>query len=144
MIAGFAAVGLLLAPAAGAETIELGDTTDVDIVDIEIEQDWTISDLRPSTDAIPYQPAGSLWEASATVEVPHGGVPMVNGFVARSGSANYPVLWGVAAPLGVSPAALPPGGTVSGKLYFDVTGPQPDSVAYTADGEDRAVWTAAG
>jgi len=53
-------------------------------------------------------------------------------------------LWGVAAPLGVPPAALPPGGSATGKLYFDVTGPPPDSVAYTADGTDLAVWTKGG
>lgn len=54
----------------------------------------------------------------------------MTGFFARSGSQNYPVLWNVASPLGVNPAALPPEGSVTGKFYFDVTGPAPTSVAY--------------
>lgn len=138
--------GLLLAaasigvPAAAADTTDMGNSADVDLVDIEIEQYWTVSDLRPSADPIPFRPAGSLWEATATVELPDGGVPMISGFSARSGSDSYPVLWGVAAPLGVSPSALQPGGSASGKLYFDVTAAPPDSVAYAVDGTDEAVW----
>ena len=143
-IAALALAGVLQAPAAAAETTDLGQTTDVDVVDIEIEQHWTIGDLQPSSDPIPYQPAGSLWEATATAELPHGGLPMINGFVARGDSASYPVLWAVAAPMGVPPMPLPPGGSARGKLYFDVTGVAPDSVAYTADGNDLAVWVDGG
>jgi hypothetical protein len=144
MIAGLAAAGLVHAPTAAADTTDLGSQADVDVVDIEIEQHWTVSNLQPSTDAIPYRPVGALWEATVDAELPHGGIPMITGFVARTDSVSYPVLWGVAAPMGVPPAALPPGGTTSGKLYFDVTGPPPDSVAYTADGADLAVWTTGG
>ena len=126
-----------LTPAeAAAETVDLGGTADVDLIDIEngedfeIDQEWTISDLQPSTDTIPYRVAGTLWEATATAELADGGVPVMTGFFARSGSQNYPVLWNVASPLGVNPAALPPAGSVTGKFYFDVTGPAPTSVAY--------------
>lgn len=132
--------GMVRAPVVAAETTVLGGTTDVDLVDVEIEQHWTISDLRPSTDAIPYRPRGTLWEAAARAELPHGGVPMITGFTAQGSTASYPVLWGVAAPLSVSPAALPPGGSVAGKLYFDVTADAPGRVAYTVDGIDMAVW----
>ena len=31
-----------------------------------VVQGWTITNLKPSTDAIPYQVAGTLWEATAT------------------------------------------------------------------------------
>jgi Domain of unknown function (DUF1942) len=29
-------------------------------------QGWTITDLKPSSDSIPYAPQGTLWEATAT------------------------------------------------------------------------------
>lgn len=134
---------IALAPAeAAAEAVDLGGTADVDLVDIEngadveIDQEWTISDLRPSTDAIPYQLRGSLWEATATAELTDGGIPVIAGFFARSDSDSYPILWNVASPLAVNPTALPPAGSVTGKFYFDVTGAAPTSVAYLdAEGE---------
>lgn len=137
---------LALTPAtAGAETVDLGTTTDVDLVDIEngldieIEQDWTISDLRPSADVIPFPLAGSLWEATGTVFLADGGVPVIPGFFAGSGDAVYPVLWDAATPLGINPGALGAGGSATGKLYFDVTGPAPTSVAFR-DADDLVVW----
>lgn len=139
------AIGFAAAPAA-AETVDLGTTTDIDLVDIEngvdieIEQDWTIGDLRPSSDTIPYRPAGSLWEATATVGLPHGGVPMVSGFFARGGDDAYPVLWNVPSPLGISPAALPPDGSATGKLYFDVTGAVPTSIAHPDADDELIIW----
>lgn len=131
-------------PAAGAETTDLGSPAEVELMEIEVDQQWMVDDLRPSADALPYQPAGTLWEATATVELATGGVPVVAGFSARSDAQAYPVLWQVAAPLGVSPAPLPPNGSARGKLYFDVTGDPPDSVAYIVDGTDAAVWESGG
>lgn len=135
------------APAeAGAETVELGGTADVDLVDIEdgadieIDQKWTIGDLRPSADTIPHRVAGTLWEAVATVELEDGGIPVIPGFFARSGSDSYPVLWNVPSPLGVNPAALPPAGSVTGKFYFDVTGPAPTGVAYLDSEGELIKW----
>ncbi len=136
-----------LTPAqAGAETVDLGDTADVDLVDIEgtadggsdleIDQEWTIGDLRPSTDVIPHRVAGTLWEATATVELADGGVPVMPGFFARSAAGDYPLLWEVPSAQGVNPASLPPAGSATGKFYFDVTGPAPTSVAFLdAEGE---------
>jgi hypothetical protein len=128
---------LTVAPAqAAAETVDLGGTADVDLVDIEngadveIDQEWTIRDLRPSTDAIPYLVRGTLWEATATADLVDGGIPVIAGFFAQSDSDYYPVLWNVAGPLAVNPAALPPAGSVTGKFYFDVTGAAPTSVAF--------------
>lgn len=136
-----------MAPAeAAAETVDLGGTADVDLVDIEngadleIDQEWTISDLQPSTDAIPYQLRGSLWEATATAELADGGIPVIAGFFARSGSDSYPVLWNVASPLAVNPAALPPAGSATGKFYFDVTGAAPTSVAYLDVENELVEW----
>lgn len=103
-------------------------------------QRWTVSALRPSSDALPYQPLGKLWEATATGQLGGGGIPVIPGFTARSGAAAYPVLWGVASPQGINPASLPPGGAATGKIYFDVTAGSPNAVVYTADGQDIAVW----
>lgn len=140
-----------LAPAqAGAETVNLGDTADIDLVDIEstagggsgleIDQEWTISDLRPSADAVPHQVAGTLWEATATVELQDGGVPVMPGFFARSDAGSYPLLWNVPSALGVNPAVLPPAGSATGKFYFDVTGPAPISVAYLDSEGELIEW----
>lgn len=103
-------------------------------------QVWTVTGLRPSSDAIPFQAAGTLWEATATAAPVNGGVPVVPGFAARGGADNYPVLWPVPTANGVNPSALPAGGTTTGKLYFDVVGQAPNSVVYTANGHDAAVW----
>ena len=45
---------------------------------------WTVSDLRPSSDAIPYQPRGTLWEATATDEAIQGTVFPVSPTSARA------------------------------------------------------------
>lgn len=103
-------------------------------------QMWTVTGLQPSPDTIPFQAAGTLWEATATAAPVNGGVPVVPGFAARIGTDNYPVLWPVPTANGVNPSALPAGGTTTGKLYFDVVGQAPNSVVYTADGHDAAVW----
>lgn len=103
-------------------------------------QRWTVANLRPSSDPIPYQPTGTVWEATATGQFVGGGIPVVPGFSARAGADYYPVVWGVASPEGINPGSLPPGGSTTGKLYFDVTGAVPSSVVYTADGQDLAVW----
>lgn len=138
------AAATVLAPSASAESLDLGDQADVDVVDIEIEQHWTVDDLQPSSDAIGYRPAGSLWEATVTAELDHGGVPVISGFSARSADDSYPVLWGVASPLGIPPSPLTPGGTATGKIYFDVTGSSPNSVVYTVDGNEPVVWGGSG
>lgn len=140
---------VLAAPAATADTVDLGSTTDVDLVDIEngadveIEQNWTISDLRPSSDSITYPLAGTLWEATATIDLDQGGVPVIPGFFASANGQAYPVLWTVASPAGVNPGALPPGGSATGKLYFDVTGAAPTSVA-VQDADDLVSWQTPG
>ncbi len=104
-------------------------------------QQVTVFDLKPSNDMIPYQPAGTLWEATATIQTDQGGIPVVPGFSARAGADNSPVLWGVATGEGINPSALPPGGSTTGKLYFDVAnGVAPDRIAYTPDTTDTAVW----
>src|SRR6185312_8564708 len=46
---------------------------------------WTIGDLVPSGDAIPYIPAGKLYEANAVIEADQGpATPVVANFNART------------------------------------------------------------
>ncbi|QZA09335.1 MPT63 family protein [Mycolicibacter heraklionensis] len=105
---------------------------------------WTISDLRPSSDAIPYQPRGTLWEATATDEAIQGAVfPIVANLSARSASGqNYQALFTVPTAQGIAPAALTQGQKASGKVYFDVTGDAPNSMVYQTGGNDLIRWVA--
>ncbi|WP_080692227.1 MPT63 family protein [Mycobacterium kansasii] len=112
------------------------------LVNGDVVQAWTVTDLKPSTDSIPYPVAGTLWEAAATDVAVNGTVqPVVSNLKARARSGQtYWVLFGVATPQGVNPAALSQGQQSTGKVYFDVTGDVPDSVVYNAGGPDLVVW----
>ncbi|MEO6794448.1 MAG: MPT63 family protein [Mycobacterium sp.] len=105
---------------------------------------WTINDLRPSPDAIPYQPRGTLWEATATDEAIQGTVfPIVANLNARSASGqNYQSLFTVPTPQGIVPMGLTQGQKTSGKVYFDVTGDAPNSLVYQTGGNDLIRWMA--
>jgi hypothetical protein len=71
---------------------------------------YTVEGLNPSSDAVPHN--GQLYEAIVNV-------------VARAQSgANYRVI----------------GGTVPGKLYFDVVGDVPNSVVYNDGVQDLLTW----
>jgi len=137
MVSASVLAAMLATPSAFADTTQatLGGQADVGG-----GQQWTVAELRPSADVIAYSPAGTLWEATATSRPAAGGVPMVPGFTARAGAASYPVLWPVPTALGINPSALPAGGSVTGKLYFDVVGPSPVEVAFVVDGADAARW----
>jgi hypothetical protein len=104
---------------------------------------WTVNNLRPSSDVIPYLVAGRLYEATATAEADQGTVaPIVSDFNARSADGQtYHVLANVATPQGVNPSALPQGGKTTGKLYFDVTGAAPNSVVYNNGVQDLLTWS---
>ncbi|GAB3218613.1 MPT63 family protein [Mycolicibacterium hippocampi] len=138
-----AAIGVAAAPSASAENIEIQSLGEPgELVDGDVIQHWTVTGLKPSTDAIPYQPAGTLWEATATDEAVSGSaIPIVSNFNARAENGDtYRVLFGVATPQGVNPATLAPSEKTTGKVYFDVTGERPDSVVYNAGGRDLLVW----
>jgi hypothetical protein len=146
-----AAAGLVYAPFAAADVAEpaapstqaLG--SQAKLVNGDVIQGWTISNLKPSSDAIPYQPVGTLWEATATDTALQGSVtPIVSNLNARAADGQtYRALFGVATPQGVNPSTLAQGQETSGKVYFDVTGSTPNSVVYNAGGQDLAVWTPA-
>jgi hypothetical protein len=89
---------------------------------------------------MPYTINGRLYEATVTVDALGGGaaalIPLFN---ARAESRqNYRVI--ADAPGGLSGAAVPPGGSSNGKLYFDVVGDEPNSVVYKDGIHDLLVW----
>lgn len=112
------------------------------VVDGNVVQGWTITALKPSSDAIPYAVRGTLWEATATDAAIQGTViPLISNLNARAQNGeNYRVLFGVATPQGVNPSTLGEGETTTGKIYFDVTGAEPTSVAYNDGNQDLATW----
>lgn len=132
-----------LSPVAAADTAVIHTLgSPAQLVNGDVVQAWTISDLKPSTDAIPYPVAGTLWEATATDVAMNGTVqPVVSNLNARARTGQtYRVLFGVATPQGVNPSVLSQGQQTTGKVYFDITGDIPDSVVYSAGGPDLAVW----
>src|ERR1700761_6613078 len=74
---------------------------------------YTVTGLKTSADAVPHN--GQLYEATVTVDAPAGwATPVVPMFNARAESGdNYRVVGG-------NLPAAPPGGSTTGKLYFDV------------------------
>jgi hypothetical protein len=138
--------GVVNASAAHADAAADGGArglgTQAAIVNGDNVQGWTISDLKPSADAIPYTVQGVLWEATATDEALNGFVvPVVLDLDARAPTGQtYPVLYQVATPQGVNPSALTQGQKTTGKLYFDVTGDKPNGVVYDAGGQELASW----
>ena len=126
-----------------AQTIEdRSFDPDTGNVDGDFVTSYTVSNLQPSNDVVNAPLTGRLWEATVTVKVLQGIVaPAVPFFNARSaGGDNYRVLYQVAAPNGLAPTLLPPGGQATGKIYFDVTGPPPTEVVYNDVLQDRLVW----
>ncbi|WP_158166301.1 MPT63 family protein [Mycolicibacterium smegmatis] len=109
----------------------------------DVVQAWTISDLKPSSDPIPYAVQGTLWEATATDEAVSGSViPIVSNLNARAANGeNYRVLFQVATPQGVNPSTLAPGQKTTGKVYFDVTGEAPTTVVYNDGERDLLAWS---
>lgn len=113
-----------------------------ELVNGTVVQHWTVSHLKPSTDTIPYQPVGTLWEATASDEAVAGNVtPIISNLNARAKNGDtYRVLFGVATTQGVNPAPLAQGQKTSGKIYFDVTGEAPDSVFYSTGDAEELLW----
>lgn len=142
-VAAAGSMGIIGAPVASAEdatTTSIG--SQAKLVDGNVVQGWTISNLKTSSDPIPYPVQGTLWEATATDEAIQGGAtPIVSNLNARARSGQtYRSLFGVATPEGVNPSTLGQGQKTTGKVYFDVTGDTPDSVVYNAAGQDLLVW----
>ena len=111
----------------------------VTLGDFNSEIGYTVKNLRPSRDPVPYPVAGRLYEANVTANAVVGTVfPQIVDFIARSpGGTDYRVLANVST---LSGAPLGQGDMAAGKLYFDVVGENPDSVVYNADTQDLLGW----
>jgi hypothetical protein len=110
----------------------------------QVAMSWMVSGLKPSTDVMPgYPVAGKLWEATATVIALSAPVtPAISQFNAVApNQAAYRVLWMVAAPMNISGGTIPQGGTATGKIHFDVTGPPPTTVTMNNGMQDLLIWT---
>ena len=96
---------------------------------------YAVTGLNPSSDAVPHN--GQLYEATVTVDAfGSWAIPVVPMFNARAeGGQNY----GVLADAGVG-GAVPPGGSSTGKLYFDAVGDVPNSVVYNDGVRDLLAW----
>ena len=145
--AAIAAAGIIGAPAASADpqTAHFGawqKITDMNGGAATIVA-WGISDLRPSSDTLPdYPVVGKLWEANAGFKAIQGtGTPIIPNLNARTADGqNYQVIWQAATPQGISGATLQQGDSSRGKLYFDVTGANPTTVAYYNGAQDLLLW----
>jgi hypothetical protein len=104
---------------------------------------YTITDLKPSYDVVPYQVHGQLWQATASANAVSGTtLPVVSDFNARAATGeNYRAIFNVPLAQGINPSPLPQGASETGHLYFDVTGPVPNSVVYTSGTENALTWT---
>lgn len=103
---------------------------------------YTVTGLGPSSDTIPYPVAGRLYEANVTVNAfGNWATPVVPRFTARAENGQgYPALAGVFTPQSLQGFAVPPNGSSSGKVYFDVVGADPNSVAYNDGIRDILAW----
>lgn len=99
---------------------------------------YTVSDFGPSSDPVGHN--GELFAATLTVQTYGAAMsPNIQRFGARALSGDfYPVL--LDAPGSFGNGQIGPDGSVTGKLYFDVVGPQPNSVAYNDGMRDIIAW----
>ena len=97
---------------------------------------YTVTKLLPSEDAVPYPLSGRLYEVTVRANAINGVVtPVISNFSAQTGSGqSYPALAGAWMPLGLNAGPLLPGGSSSGKIYFDAAGEAPTGVAYNGAG----------
>ncbi|QUR67679.1 MPT63 family protein [Mycobacterium spongiae] len=135
-----APIALATYPITGQLGSELTTTDSVG----QVEYGWTVGDLKSSADTIPgYPVAGQLWEATATANAIRGTLtPAISQFNACPANAVcYRVLWQAATANGISGATILQGTQSTGKIYFDVTGPEPTTVTMNNGMEDLMVWT---
>ena len=99
---------------------------------------YTVTDFGPSSDAVAHN--GQLFSATLAVQTFGSDQnPNIQRFGARAESGDfYPVLLDAPGSFGNGP--IGPDGLVTGKLYFDVVGPQPNSVAYNDGMRDIIAW----
>ncbi|UGU34436.1 MPT63 family protein [Mycolicibacterium smegmatis] len=137
-----AAMALGAAPLAMAETeAGFGEAQDL-VAPTGDTASVTVTDIALSSDQIPTEVEGQLYEATATIEAKEGTVtPVLSNFNARTADGqSYQAVYEVPASEG-NPEPLTEGASTTGKVYFDVKGEAPDSVVYSDVGSDEVVWT---
>jgi Domain of unknown function (DUF1942) len=142
---GIAAVSVFAAASAVAAPPNIqGFGTSESLIDGPMVTAYTVSNLQPSSIAIPgYTPKGTLYQAQITARSDGGTVtPMVRDFSARGPNGQtYQLIDNVGAPNGLNPAPIPQGSESRGTLYFDVTGAPPNGVVYNDGFQDILIWT---
>ena len=112
------------------------------LMDGNVVQGWTITNLKTSTDVIPHVVNGTLWEATATDQAIDGGATpyRVEPQCARQerGDLPRPVRRRNAA--GREPLDARPGPEDHRQGLLRRHGDAPDSVVYNAGGKDLLVW----
>ncbi len=140
------ASGIVGAPTAAADNYPVIEKfgTQEQLVDGAgtIVQGWTVEDVKPSSDRIPWPVHGRLWEATATVTALRGcPEPIISDMNARAPDGEtYQALALAATPQGLNPRTICTPDQSTGKLYFDVIGRDPDGVVYSAGGRDLLFW----
>jgi Domain of unknown function (DUF1942) len=144
--AGIAAVSLFAAGTASAApppNIQ-GFGTSESLIDGPMVTSYTVSNLQPSSMAIPgYTPKGTLYQADIVARSDGGLVtPQVRDFSARGPNGqSYKLVDKVEVPNGLNPAPIAQGSESRGTLYFDVTGAPPNGVVYNDGLQDVLIWT---
>src|ERR1700738_3356927 len=143
--AGIAAGSVFAARTASAAPPNIqGFGTSESLIDGPMITTYTVSNLQPSTIAIPgYTPKGTLYQADISARSDGGVVtPMVKDFSARGPNGQtYKLIDKVEVPNGLNPAPIPQGNESTGTLYFDVTGAPPNGVVYNDGLQDILMWT---
>src|ERR1700738_926179 len=143
--AGIAAVSVFAAATASAAPPNIqGFGTSESLIDGPMVTNYTVSNLQPSTIAIPgFTPKGTLYQADVTVRSDGGVVtPQVRDFSARGPNGQtYKLIDNVEVPNGLNPAPIAPGSESKGTLYFDATGAPPNGVVYNDRLQDILIWT---
>ena len=142
--AGIAAVSVFAAGAASAAPNIQGFGTSEQLIDGPMVTSYTVSNLQPSSMAIPgYTPKGTLYQADIVARSDGGLVtPQVRDFSARGPNGqSYKLIDKVEVPNGLNPAPIPQGSESRGTLYFDVTGAPPNGVVYNDGLQDILIWT---
>jgi hypothetical protein len=142
--AGIAAIGFATAASASAAPNIQGFGASEPLIDGPMVTNYTVSNLEPSTIAIPgFTPKGTLYQADITVRSDGGVVtPLVRDFSARGPNGQtYKLVDNVEVPNGLNPAPITQGSESKGTLYFDATGAPPNGIVYNDGMQDILMWT---
>jgi hypothetical protein len=143
-VATAAGIGIAASPTASGDSYPVVQKfgTQETLANGGVVQGWTVSNLQPSTDAINVPIRGKLWEATATDKAIAGqAMPLPFRFSARTPRGeDYGFVNGAPSPPSFSWAYIPQGQSVTGKLYFDVTGENPNGVVYRTGPADLLIW----